>query len=152
LQNNPGILWGDPSTAFSADGRAHITTIVQGAGGYLTQNSTNGGANWSNLISGTNQAFFDKEMVAADNLSTSPFANNVYCAWTILQSIQGPYFINFNRSTNNGASFTVPITLKPNNGLGWGTNVQTGPNGEVYVCWADYDVDGTIKLFILHMV
>ena len=78
LQNNPGILWGDPSTAFSADGRAHITTIVSGAGGYLTQNSTNGGANWSNLISGANQASFDKEMVASDNLTTSPFANNVY--------------------------------------------------------------------------
>ena len=30
--------------------------------------------------------------------------------------------------------------------MGQGTNVQTGPNGEVYVCWADYDVDGTNKV------
>lgn len=145
LQNNPGLLFGDPSTAFSADGRAHITTIDPVAG-YLAQNSTNGGLTWSNLISGTNQASFDKEMIAADNLPTSPFANNVYCAWSILQSNVGPYFVNFNRSINNGASFTAPITLKPNNGLGQGTNVQTGPNGEVYVCWADYDVDGTNKV------
>ncbi|MEO6837641.1 MAG: T9SS type A sorting domain-containing protein [Ginsengibacter sp.] len=85
-------------------------------------------------------------MVAADNSSTSPFANNVYCSWSILQSNNGPYFVNFNRSTNSGASFTAPITLKPNNGMGQGTNVQTGPNGEVYVCWADYDVDGTSKV------
>ena len=145
MQNNPGLLGGDPSTAFSADGRSHITTINP-AGGYLTQNSTNGGVTWSNLINGTTQASFDKEMVAADNSSTSSFANNVYCAWSILQSINGPYFVNFNRSTNGGASFTTPITLKPNNGMGQGTNVQTGPNGEVYVCWADYDVDGTNKV------
>lgn len=82
LQNSPGLLYGDPSTAFSANGRAHITTMDP-AGGYLTQNSTNGGVNWTNLISGTNQAFFDKEMVAADNLPTSPFANNVYWQWYI---------------------------------------------------------------------
>lgn len=119
LQNNPGQLFGDPSTAFSADGRANITTIDP-AGGYLTQNSTNGGVNWSNLISGTTQASFDKEMVAADNSSTSPFANNVYCAWSILQSNIGPYFVNFNRSTNGGASYSAPITLKPNNGMGAG--------------------------------
>lgn len=30
--------------------------------------------------------------------------------------------------------------------MGQGANVQTGPNGEVYVCWADYDVDGTNKV------
>ena len=39
--------------------------------------------------------------------------------------------------TNQGASFSTPIILKT--GWGQGTNVQTGPNGEVYVCWADYD-------------
>ena len=126
LQNNPGLLFGDPSTAFSANGRAHITTLDP-AGGYLTQNSTNGGVNWSNLISGTNQAFFDKEMIAADNLPTSPFANNVYCAWSILQSLQGPYFVNFNRSINNGASFTVPITLKTKQWYGSGNKCTNRP-------------------------
>lgn len=133
LQNSPAVLYGDPSTAFSANGSAYITTIDP-QGGYLSQSSTNGGVNWSNLISGVNEAGFDKMMIASDNTPGSPFANNVYAAWT---NFDGGITVEFNRSTNNGASYTNPIVLR--NGFGQGTNVQTGPNGEVYVCWADYD-------------
>ena len=81
LQNSPAVLYGDPSTGFGANGRAFITTMNP-AGGYLCQSSTNGGANWGPLISGTNQSFYDKEMIAVDNEPSSPFANNVYCAWS----------------------------------------------------------------------
>jgi hypothetical protein len=140
LQNSPATLFGDPSTGFGANGRAFITTLDP-VGGYLCQSSTNGGSNWGALVSGTSQARFDKEMIAVDNEATSPFANNLYCAWSIIGAQFEPYAVNFNRSTDNGVSFGTPITLKPNNGFGQGTNVQTGPNGEVYVCWADYDVD-----------
>lgn len=61
------------------------------------------------------------------------YANNLYCAWTNL-------IVNtrvaFNRSTNGGTTFSTPIWLSV--GAGQGTNVQTGVNGEVYVCWSDY--------------
>lgn len=133
LQNSPAQLNGDPSTAFSADGRAYITTMIP-SGGYACQTSINGGANWSNLITGVNQSNYDKEMIASDDVSTSSFANNFYCSWS---NFAGGYSVEFNRSTDNGNSFSNPIILK--NGFGQGTNVQTGPNGEVYVCWADYD-------------
>jgi len=77
-------------------------------------------------------------MIAADDQPNSPYVNNVYCAWTNFGAGNGN--IEFNRSVDNGSTFSTPITLK-STATGQGTNVQTGPNGEVYVCWADYNVD-----------
>ena len=76
---------------------------------------------------------FDKDMIAADDVTGSPFANNLYCTWSVLSAAPT---VQFNRSTNGGVNFAPALVLR--NGLGQGTNVQTGPNGEVYVCWADY--------------
>jgi len=108
-------------------------------GGYLIQNSANNGTNFSALVaSAVNVTGFDKEMITADDQPNSPYVNNVYCAWTNFGAGNGN--IEFNRSVDNGSTFSTPITLK-STATGQGTNVQTGPNGEVYVCWADYNVD-----------
>lgn len=129
---------GDPSTCFDADGNGYIVSMAPDAtsspDGYFVQKTTNLGVTWGTQIRGTGPtANFDKEMVAADNTPSSPYANNFYCAWT---DFTGSYSVKFNRSINGGSTFTTPITLK--SGWGQGTNVQTGPNGEVYVCWANY--------------
>ena len=71
--------------------------------------------------------------MAIDNMPGSPFLNYIYTAWTDFSST---YNVRFNRSTNGGVSYTPNIILR--NNWGQGTNVQTGPNGEVYVCWANY--------------
>jgi hypothetical protein len=77
-------------------------------------------------------------MIAADNQSSSAYKNNLYGTWT--EFIDPPNdtkgIVRFNRSTDGGNTFSQMITLK--NGPGQGANVQTGPNGEVYVCYADY--------------
>ncbi len=99
--------------------------------GYSIQRTTNNGATWGPQISGTGIIAFDKEMIAADDVPASPFANNLYCVWMGAGSA-----VQFNRSTNQGTTFSNPLTL--NDHWGQGANVQTGPNGEVYVCWADY--------------
>jgi len=102
--------------------------------GLLIQRTDNNGAVWQPQVNGTGVINgFDKDMIAADDVATSPFANNLYCTWTVFG---GATTVQFNRSTNGGNAFTAPIILK--NGFGQGANVQTGPNGEVYVCWADY--------------
>lgn len=145
--NNGGISWqgsdmlsgsssvgGDPSTGYGSNGNAYISTMASTLDGYLLQYSTNKGVTWSSLNRGAGPVSgFDKEMITVDNTATSPYANNIYCAWT---EFNNPTVVRFNRSTNGGTSFTSPITLKT--AFGQGTNVQTGPNGEVYVCWADY--------------
>jgi len=140
LQNSPARVWGDPSTAISANGRMYISTINYYSGGYSIQNSANNGTTFSALVaSATGVSNFDKEMIAADDQPNSPFVNNVYCSWTNFSAGYGN--IEFNRSVDNGGTFSTPITLKNGNGWGQGANVQTGPNGEIYVCWADYNVD-----------
>ncbi len=135
-------VYGDPSTAYDIAGNAFIATMspnltAQDADGYFIQKSINKGVSWSALLRASDTRLnFDKEMIAADNYSTSPYKNYVYAAWSDLTP--NIPIIRFNRSTNGGTTFSTPITLKNTNGVGQGTNVQTGPNGEVYVCWADY--------------
>jgi Secretion system C-terminal sorting domain len=131
----------DPSTAFDATGNGYIAVLSSPGGnpladpnGYAIQRTTNNGAIWQPQALGVTNIDCDKEMVAADDVPTSPFANNFYAAWTNFGISGGA--IQINRSTNGGAAFSAPITL--NNHWGQGANVQTGPNGEVYVCWADY--------------
>lgn len=141
LQNIPtNKVDGDPSVAFGADGTGYLTSIAAGSfgtAGYWFQKSADGGRNWSTGIKGNSGANFDKEMITADNLTSSPFANNFYCSWTDFNSGNGA--VAFNRSTDKGATFSSELILRNGNvGFGQGTNVQTGPNGEVYVCWADH--------------
>ena len=145
LPNNaPGR--GDPSTTFDAAGNGYISTMTYPVGningepnGYAIQRTANNGTTWQPQVSGSGIINgFDKEMIAADDIATSPNANNFYCAWTSL-NVSGR--IQFNRSTNLGTTFNTPIILK--SGWGQGTNVQTGSNGEVYVCWADYNNSST---------
>src|SRR5450631_1729775 len=134
--NNPTVD-GDPSTAIDANGNIYISTITETANGYYVTKSVNNGAVFGNLVQGVTTAAgdFDKEMIVADNLPASPNVNNLYCAWTTFTSATTS-IVNFNRSTNGGTIFSAAAALK--NGPGQGTNVQTGPNGEVYVCYADY--------------
>jgi hypothetical protein len=138
------FIAGDPATAFAANGTAIMTTIDFSFNtfsyGYLFQKSPDGGITWSHAKQGANYLTFgfDKQMIAADNYARSPYANNFYNAWTDFSVVHGE--VLFNRSTNLGATFSKPIILRTQvEGFGQGTNVQTGPNGEVYVCWADHD-------------
>lgn len=156
--NNKGYTWsgndnlqnsnlsvgvtGDPSTAYDATGRAYISTLDAPADGYLVQSSINKGINWSSLIQGaTNNdpGNFDKDMIGVDDNPNSPHANNFYAVWT---DFSNNAKVTFNLSTTNGNSFSTPIVLSSD--FGQGANVQTGPNGEVYVCWADYGSTGTL--------
>jgi len=141
------IVLGDPSTAFTANGHAMLTTIdfsnFDFSYGYLFQISRDGGANWSRPKEARGDQYytlgFDKLMIAADNSKASPHANNFYAAWTDFSIGNGE--VLFNRSTDEGKTFSSPVIIRTAiAGFGQGTNVQTGPDGQVYVCWADHSV------------
>jgi Secretion system C-terminal sorting domain len=151
VSSNSGITWrgsdrmpnnqrgaGDPSTSFDASGRAYISTMATNAqnqvDGYFLQFSDNQGVAWSNSIRGTGpKLHFDKEMITTvDEMQNSPFANNFYCVWTDFGEGSKVFL---NRSTNRAVGFSERIEISARAGIG--ANVQTGPNGEVYVCWSD---------------
>lgn len=148
LQNaGDNAIIGDPATAFAADGNAMLTTIDFnyniGTYGYLFQLSKNGGNTWTPAAQANGEEYytggFDKLMIAADNLTSSPYANNFYAAWTDFYVGNGE--VLFNRSTDEGYTFSSPIIIRNKiAGFGQGTNVQTGPEGQVYVCWADHSI------------
>ena len=131
-------LGGDPSTAFTSNGNLYISTLIFKAGdyydGYYVYKSSDQGQHWTfHRGDSTNWYAFDKEMIACDNALSSPYKDNLYCAWT---QFDLQIKVMFNRSTDGGISFSQPIVLE--NGFGQGVNVQTGPDGNVYVCWANY--------------
>jgi Neuraminidase (sialidase) len=74
-----------------------------------------------------------------DNAVASPYLNNVYVAWTDFGGTYN-YEVMFSRSTNNGATWSskIPISGLSVAPFNHGVNLQTGPAGQVYACWATY--------------
>ena len=133
---------GEPSTAFDASGNAYLTGIDDGGAPFDRYNlevSTDKGLTWGAQLGGplTYSPYFDRPMSTADDMPTSPYANNYYCVWHDINANT----ISFNRSPDQGATFDDETNLL-NSSLGEidanGADVKTGPNGEVYVCWSDY--------------
>jgi len=140
--HNTTTIAGDPSVTFDANGNGYISTIrwntSYGLGdGYYVFKSPNGGTSWNNKVPGlsTSEPGFDKDMIAADNYSGSPYASNLYAAWDVDLNI------HFNRSTDGGQSFSSPKTFSSSH-YGKGPDIATGPNGNVYVCWEDLGTSG----------
>ena len=133
---NLNQVYGDPTTSFSANGTAYMTSI-NANGGYWLQKSTNGGTVWSAGIRPDKGTGYDKGMSASDDVSTSPYVNSFYHSWTDFNSGNGAVVLN--KSANGGSTFSPKVTLRSGSvGFGQGTCVQTGLNGEVYVCYADH--------------
>lgn len=153
-ENEQGISYCDPSTAFDASGNGYFITLSPFLNpgnnnhfprGYYVQKTTNNGLSWTNSLVGIGpiacyDGGIDKEMaVTVDEMQTSPYVNYFYCAWTD----DCDYNIKINRSTDGGNSFSQSPVILNNLMYGFpiGANVQTGPNGEINVCWASININ-----------
>jgi hypothetical protein len=150
------LFYGDPAMAFGRGGNAYFTylgyqSICDEAGGMYASRSTDSGTSFSapiqlapNMNNGTIAVLQDKEYVAVDTSPTSPFSGTTYVGWTKYTFTAGANCGNFesqisapavlSRSTDNGLSWSVPITASPpisaNNG---GVVPAVGRQGEVYL-------------------
>lgn len=124
------------NTAYGSNSKAYLSAITRnGTGGYWAQTSTNYGATWGSLIpSATTVTNFDANSIAVDDVASSPYANRFYCAFN---NAAGSGTVEFNKSTDQGVTFSTPIVLK--NGFGNFSSTATGVNGDVYVVWSDYN-------------
>lgn len=140
VQGTGGSNSGDPATIIGLNGR-YFDGFIHSNSGQGVAYSDDEGVTWTSVVAGapTGGTILDKNHLWIDNSPSSPHEGNIYDAWTDFNNGNDIYFT---RSTNNGVSYTTPINLSSAIGGGshdQGVNIQTGPNGEVYVTWTIYD-------------
>lgn len=139
-QGAGGSNSGDPVALIGLDGAYYIAAISN-PGGQQVAKSTNGGTTYTAYTVSPNPGeIADKNHMWVDNSTSSPYSNNLYAAWT---DFGGPHDGNiaFSRSTNGGTAWSTRVNVSSGvtSGFCQGANVNTGPNGEVYVIWIMYD-------------
>jgi len=94
-----------------------------------------------------NGIFDDKEFLAFDKTPTSPFEGNAYISYTRFTNNENNSQILLQRSTDGGITWNPAVPITPVlAGLPFvqGSNVQVGPNGEVYVAWVQGDFNNAL--------
>src|SRR5258708_5759539 len=134
----------DPSVTYDA---RHKTWMIAGLailneGGtptgaaVLVSRSIDGGLTWSNPVTvakAATGAFFDKDWIACDNTTTSPFYGHCYVEWDLATSGDRVFM---STSTNGGLKWRKGLnTVNHASGLGGQPLVQ--PNGTVVVPFFD---------------
>lgn len=133
---------GDPATAVGLNGRQFVG-FINNSGGQGVSWSDNG-TTWTQVQAGTppgGSDILDKNHLWIDNSPSSPYQGYIYNAWTAFGNANDTE-IEFVRSTNNGLSYSAHLNISSAVNAGshnQGVNLSTGPNGEVYACWAIYD-------------
>jgi hypothetical protein len=134
---------GDPAVAIDRNGR-YYNNYIAADGGNGNAYSTNSGATWTHVqvapLPGPG-GLADKNHMWVDNSPTSPYVGNLYATWTDFGGTPDNQ-IAVSRSTNGGLAWSTKTLISTAINAGshnQGVNVQTGPNGQVYVTWAVYD-------------
>ncbi|HOW24315.1 MAG TPA: T9SS type A sorting domain-containing protein [Bacteroidales bacterium] len=132
---------GDPSVAISNDGRYYV--------GYIHSNydqgvsySTDQGQTWTAVQCAGGGYILDKNHLWIDNSPSSPYEGNLYSAWTNFQGGSNDSEIEIVRTTDGGVSYSSRLSISSAVSAGshnQGVNIQTGPDGQVYVVWTIYD-------------
>ncbi len=152
---------GDVSVAYDNSGHAFLCYIAfdkLGTDEYWGHNATrngifvrrslDGGRTWQAAAvpviehpSDPGIPFEDKPYIVADN-TQGPFAGNLYVGWTQFTLTQS--VILFSRSVDDGTTWSKPIRIstkaglpRDDNGAVEGFSGAVGPDGTLYVVWAD---------------
>ncbi|MCS7053797.1 MAG: T9SS type A sorting domain-containing protein [Ignavibacterium sp.] len=132
---------GDPANVIGTNGYFYIGYISSSSGQGIAR-STNNGLNWTTYTVAPNPgSLADKNHLAIDKKVGSPFENRLYATWTDFGGTNNNQAV-VRYSTNFGETWSSSINLSSTLSPGshaQGVNVQTGPNGEVYVAFAIYD-------------
>ncbi|MDT3739021.1 MAG: T9SS type A sorting domain-containing protein [Candidatus Kapabacteria bacterium] len=119
--------------------------------GVFVVKSTNGGTTWDALTQGSpngivaistdglkpsGNPFHDRYTIGADITEGSKYKDNIYITWRVFRGQDG---VVFSRSTDGGETWSNYRRIAYG---GQAPQPVTGPNGEVYVTWIDYDISG----------
>lgn len=140
---------GDPALAFDSRGAVYYAGLGfnrASAPNTVTVNKGSfdgaGALSWGQptFINATTSpaVFNDKEWIAADANTTSPFRDRVYLSWTrfVFNANSGAYVqspIVFASSSDGGRTFTTPKSISGNVLYDQGSRPVVGPDGSLYV-------------------
>jgi hypothetical protein len=136
-----GDNYGDPVALIGNNGWQYVGFINVDYGQSIDY-SQNGGNSWTRvLVANAGGSILDKNHMWIDNSLNSPYNGQLYNAWT---DFGGSFNneIGLSRSTTGGLSWSTPVNVSSAVNAGshnQGVNINTGPDGEVYVIWAIYD-------------
>jgi hypothetical protein len=123
----------DPAVAYD---RRHNVWLISSLGirsnginQVVTSRSTNGGLNWSNPVATSTTGNPDKNWIACDNTTTSPFYGNCYTEW---DNTADGNRIKMQTSSNGGQTWG-PARNTGDNATGLGGQPLVRPNGTVLV-------------------
>jgi len=139
MPGGPGNFCYDTWLAFNSHGDAFFSyecsdqRIAYKKAGQTTWTETN--------LTSIAGIFPDRDMVAVDNSSSSPFNGSVYVGYDDNGASNTPYVLY----SRNGFSGWARSAAIPHPAPVIGVNVTTGPDGTVYACWEDY---GNRKLYV----
>jgi hypothetical protein len=142
---------GDPSVAFDSQGHVYFAGLgfnrtTPGSTVTVNKGTFDGSGNltWSapTFINQTTSpsVLNDKEWIAVDANTSSPFRDRVYVTWTrfIFNARNGNYVqspIALAYSTDGGKTFSTPKLISANVLYGQGSRPVVGPDGTVYAFW-----------------
>lgn len=131
----------DPATAIDRDGTFYVGYIKDhdplGRTSQGLAISDDHGATWRTVTVSPNRS--DKNHLVVDTAASSPLQGRLYAGWSEASNNQLDIFVT--ASGDRGASWpsaqNVSRSELPVQNIG--VNLQTGPNGELYCCWAIYE-------------
>ncbi len=137
---SPVFNFGDPAPIIDGTGRfliSYITLTGQMGASY----SVNNGVNWSNTVTfPSSTSSSDKNFSSTDDVSSSLYYLRSYTYYTEFASGANLNRIVGTYTANQGVSWTAiaPVSPTPSsNHFHQGADTRVGPNGEVYVVWAN---------------
>jgi hypothetical protein len=123
----------DPGPTIDKNG-VIIFTVLDNPG-MVAAYSTNNGASWSSRVT-IQSGSVDKNFAGTDDAPSSAYYGRSYCVWSNFAAGQPPIMVS--HTTNGGVSWSSPLQINTSvsGHYSQGCDIATGPNGEVYVCWA----------------
>jgi len=124
---------GDPGITIDKNGTFIITRLGQPPfSGLYSHFSTDNGQTWSiqNVISNDD---LERASTTSDAITSSPFYGRTYTAWVKLSI---PFSVAFAFTDNGAQNWSDPKQINNPIFRSAGGDIITGPNGEIYICWA----------------
>jgi hypothetical protein len=137
-----GNLTTDPAVVFDADGNLYFNYLENISENWScrVKKSTDGGVTWLTAKIIQQAGSPDKNHITSD-ITSSPYKNYVYVAFSDMTDGLETKPIKFSRSTNGGNTFSPSQIISGDySGMfAQGVNLAVGPNGELYAVWAIND-------------